>query len=73
MAAKVEMVPVKSSNVEAIGHRGSTLHVRFKGGGLYTYTDVPAEVFREGVAAESVGGWFRSKVMGKFRHEKHDA
>lgn len=70
---KSDLTPVKSTNIEAIGYKAGTLQIRFKGGGLYHYSDVPVEVYREGLTAESPGGWFRSKVMGKFTHKKHDA
>jgi hypothetical protein len=67
------MKPVKSSNVDAIGYRGTTLYVRFKGGGLYTYEGVPSEVYHAGLAAESVGSWFSSAVRGKYAHSQADA
>jgi hypothetical protein len=67
------MTPVTSSNIESIAHRGTTLYVRFKGGGLYSYADVPSEVYHEFQAAESPGGFFRSKIRGTYRHKPHDA
>ncbi len=66
------LTPVVSSNVEAIGHEGSTLFVRFKGGGLYVYAGVPVETYQEGLASDSPGRWFRDKIRGKFKHEQHD-
>jgi hypothetical protein len=67
------LTPVTSSNIEAIGHNGSRLFVRFKGGGLYSYQGVPEEVYREGLKMESVGSWFRASVRGHYPHMKHDA
>lgn len=72
MAALPEMKSVESSNLDAIGHRGSTLWVRFKSGALYSYKDVPAALYHEFQAAESPGGFFRSKVRGHFVHASHD-
>ena len=66
------MTPVKSSNLEAIGYRGTSLYVRFKGGALYSYVGVPSEVYHEGLASESPGSWFRTKVRVQFKHEQHD-
>lgn len=73
MSGLPTMNPVKSSNIDAIGYRGTTLYIRFKGGGLYSYEGVPSEVYHAGLAAESVGSWFRSKISGTYGHERHDA
>lgn len=66
------MKPVKSSNIDSLGHRGGTLFVRFKSGAVYSYKDVPASVYQAGLAAESVGSWFSSKVRGSYAHTSHD-
>lgn len=63
----VDMQPVKSSNVEAIGHDPdtNTLHVRFKGGDLYHYHDVDAEKFAALKAAPSVGSHLHQHIKAK--------
>lgn len=50
----MKMEAVASSHVEAIGHHGDTLHVRYKGGATYTGT-CTAKQHAEIMAAESVG------------------
>lgn len=65
--------PVESSNIEAVGHAGSRLFIRFKGGSLYSYEGVSEKVYHEGLAAPSVGRWFRSKISGHHTHTRHDA
>lgn len=74
--AKPEMIPVDSSNLSAIEYyaEGQVLTVRFKGGGLYEYAQVPSEVFelaRRTIQAEgSLGKWFAGYVKAggyKFR------
>lgn len=67
------LTEVKSSNVEAIGHAGDRLFVRFKSGHTYSYEGVPASLYHEGLQAESPGRWFREHVRGKYRHKQHDA
>lgn len=67
-----DMTPVKSSNLDAVGYRNSTLFLRFKSGALYTYDDVPEEVYKAALAAESPGNWFRSNVMGRYKHHQRD-
>lgn len=68
-----KLTPVKSSNVAALGHSGNRLFVRFNGGGLYSYDGVSEDLYREGLAAESAGRWFREKIQGTFSHTRHDA
>jgi len=60
----IPMTVVKSSQIEAIGYdAGSkTLAVRFKGGSVYHYDDVPAEVHAALAKAESVGSHFHANV-----------
>ena len=67
------LVPVTSSNIDAVGHADGNLFVRFKGGALYRYDGVSHETFLEGLAAESIGKWFRANVTGKHLHRKLDA
>ena len=57
------MHPVKSSNVEAIGHDGTALHVKFKNGGEYRYAGVPAQTFNKLKAADSVGKYLREHIV----------
>lgn len=67
------LTAVKSSHLDAIGHAKGTLFIRFRSGGIYAYPGVPEDVYREGLTAESVGGWFRNRIRGTFRHRKLDA
>lgn len=59
-----EMIPVDSSNLLAMGYNAGNqlLTVRFKGGGLYEYEQVPPEIFelakRTIQAGGSLGKWF---------------
>jgi len=64
------MRSVKSSNVEAIGHDGDALHVRFKGGKTYSYAGVPESTFHACCSADSVGGFIARNILGKFDHTK---
>lgn len=66
------LTPVKSSNIEAIGHHKGDLHVRFVGGSTYRYKDVPADLHSQMLEAESVGKFFRDRIRGAYVHVKHD-
>lgn len=66
---KIEMIPVKSSNIEAIGYdsQRSTLIVRFDEGRTYEYENVTAseyellaEIARRGASISSVFNLIRS-------------
>jgi len=63
----MEMVRVKSSNIESVGYDGD-LHVRFKGGDkIYVYADVPAELHAELMRAESAGRFLNQRIKGKYQ------
>lgn len=64
------MIPVDSSNVEAMGHSEDGLFVQFRGSGVYRYPDVPQQDYFEGLQSDSVGTWFRESVKSRFGHEK---
>lgn len=66
------MHPVKSSNIEAIGHDGDALHVRYKSGGTYTYAGVPESTFHNARSSDSVGGFLHANVKGQYDHAKLD-
>lgn len=64
------MHAVESSNIEAIGHDGDALHVKYKGGGTYTYAGVPESMFHNARSSDSVGTYLHTNVKGKFDHAK---
>lgn len=41
----MNMIPVNSSNLSAVGYDGSTLRIQFHSGGLYDYSGVPESVY----------------------------
>jgi hypothetical protein len=67
-----DLTPVKSSNIQSMGHDGSRLFVRFKNGTLYSYEGVSQDAYKAGLEADSVGKWFRGEISGK-KFLKHDA
>ena len=68
-----KLTPVKSSNIQSVGHNDHGLFVRFSGGGLYSYPGAPKSLCDQMVEAESAGKFFRANVAGKFKHVQHDA
>ena len=64
------LTPVKSSNLDAIGHDGQHLFVRFKDGMTYRHAEVPAEVYLEMREAESVGKFYHARIKGRFESQR---
>lgn len=72
----VEMVPCKSSNIEAVGHNPTRLElfVQFTNGELWKYRGVPSTVFGQLLVAESKGGFFAKNIKSVYAEsEKMDA
>ncbi len=65
-----DMVPVKSSNIAAVGYDTSGLRVQFKDGATYVYAGVPADLHANLMGAESVGKFLASEIRGKFKAQK---
>lgn len=63
-----EMKSVKSSNIESVGHDGTTLYVKFKTGPTWKYFDVNEATYQEMLASHSIGSYF-----GKFIKPNHKA
>lgn len=68
----MQLNPVQSSNIEAIGYDAptSTLGVKFKSGGIYHYHGVPPHVHAALIAAPSIGGHFAQHINRKFQYTK---
>ena len=58
----IERIPVESSNIESIGYSGYILEVEFQGGSVYRYPEVPIEVYKELMEADSHGSYFHRNV-----------
>ncbi|TWI69022.1 KTSC domain-containing protein [Pseudoduganella lurida] len=75
----IEMLPVDSSQIAAIGHSAdsNTLAIQFKGrtgpGSVYHYQNFDAAAFEEFAAAESIGSHFYKHIKphaAKYPYEK---
>lgn len=67
----MQMNEVKSSNISKVGYNShdQTLAVTFKDGKTYHYSEVPSDVNRALLEAESVGKFLSANVVGKFKHQ----
>jgi hypothetical protein len=62
------MVQVESEAIDEITYDAtrSTLFVRFRHGGWYSYFAVPARVYEAFVSAESHGRFFHDKIRDRY-------
>jgi len=68
----MDIIKVKSSMIEAIAYnsRRENLTVKFKNGGFYRYSDVPADVAEELQNVKSAGNFFSSEIKPFYNGEK---
>lgn len=71
----IEMTPVTSSNIAAVGCReeDETLRVQFANGGTYEYNGVPADAAKDFMEAKSIGSHFHKNIRGKWEGKKLEA
>ena len=65
MVYDVEMRPVQSSNVAAIGYRNGGMLVKFHNGGMYYYHNVPNELFWRMLRASSKGRFLHQFIKNQ--------
>lgn len=68
----IALSPVKSGQIESIGHDDNTLAVKFKHGGVYHYHGVTAEDFAKLKGAESIGSHLGKHIKPNFKFTKLD-
>ena len=73
MTAIPHLTPVKSTHIQALGHKGDRLFIRFGSGHVFSYEGVSDGTYKEFLAAESPGKYFHAHIKGKHRHTAHDA
>lgn len=68
----VEMVPVISSDLRAVGYnfQTQTLYVDFHSGGRYTYSGVPASEHSALMTANSVGKYFAAHIKNVYPFQR---
>ncbi len=66
----MQMTPVVSSNISSIGYEAGTLYVAFNSGGLYAYSGVPVDVYRNLMAASSHGSYLAAHVKNVYPYTR---
>jgi hypothetical protein len=66
------MAQLKSSNLDSADYSAETqeMTIVFKGGGRYSYADVPESVYAGLLSAPSPGGYFAQNVKDKYSFVK---
>lgn len=68
---EVQMVPVTSSNLAAVGYGdGLGLRITFTNGQTYRYAGAPRSLYEGLVSSRSPGGYFHSEVRGRVLGQK---
>lgn len=64
----IEMKPVKSSNIQAIGYdaKDKVMHIAFTSGKTYAYHGVTPEQHGEFLHADSIGSHFARHIRPRF-------
>ena len=66
----MNLTPVSSSNLAAVGYENHTLYIAFHSGGLYAYSNVPESVYQELMAASSHGKYFHAYIRNVYPYRK---
>lgn len=68
----MEMIPVESSNISAIGYdsESAILRIEFNSGAVYDYYDVPEHVHDELMAADSKGQYAHQNVYKVYNQQR---
>ncbi len=64
----MNMVPVASTSIEAIGYdpKSQVLRIAFRTGGLYEYHEVPQDIAASLIHAPSKGRFYAQWIKGRF-------
>jgi len=65
----MQMIPVTSSSIKAVGHDPETskMRVQFHTGHTYEYEEVSEEQHADFISADSIGKHFNNHIQGKFQ------
>ena len=65
----MQMIPVQSSAISAVGFDAFTqrMKIRFLEGGTYTFCGVPAHIFEGFLAASSKGRFYDRHIRGRYQ------
>ena len=62
----MQMINVDSRNISSIGYENNILYVLFNNGSMYSYNNVPINVYREFLSASSHGKYFHTYIKKSY-------
>lgn len=62
----IDLIPVESDAVSAIGYSNGTLTIQWNGGKTYNYSGVPQAVYNGLMAAESKGKYIAQHIRKQY-------
>ena len=66
----MNMQPVESSNIRAVGYEEPSLVIEFHSGGRYSYAGVPPKVHEDLMKSNSLGRFFHGHIKDVYAHTK---
>ena len=66
----MNMIPVSSSNLSAVGYENGILYISFHSGGLYSYSGVPESVYQSLMSAGSKGKYFAAYIKKSYPYRR---
>lgn len=66
----IPLEPVVSSNLAGIGYEDGTLAVKFKGGHIFHYFNVPERLWRQMQELPSKGSFYSKEIKGFYKADK---
>ena len=69
---EIEMKAVKSEAAEAVGYdeRKNTLRIRYTGGRIYDYFQVPPQEYTNLTKSTSMGGYINEVIKTKYKNKE---
>lgn len=68
----MDMKPVASSNIQAVGYDESTetMRLQFANGSVYEYHNIPSIVYNDFMQASSLGAYLNRNIRNNYPYEK---
>lgn len=66
----MNMIPVSSSNLAAVGYEAGTLRILFNSGSIYDYYGVPESVYNGLMRASSKGNYHADFIKNSYQYRR---
>ncbi len=66
----MKRIPVKSSNLKAVGYESEIMEIEFLNENVYEYSEIPKKLHEDLMDAESKGKYYNQYIKGQFPSKK---